>query len=181
MSESDRPDLSEEGSLEENREDVLMAVKGLMLDPGSNVPIVILQDESGEKTLPIWIGTFEANAIAMHLEEVTPPRPMTHDLLAGLLGDLQATLHRVLICDLRDNTFFAQLSIESEGAPEVEMDARPSDAIALALRLGTPIYVRQSVLDKAQMPEVQESLPDDQQIREWLEQADSEDFGKYEM
>ena len=157
-----------------------MSVKGLMIDPGSKTPIVILRDADGDKVLPIWIGSFEANAIAMHLEEVTAPRPMTHDLLAGLVHDLGGSLDRILICDLRENTFFAQLSIR-RNEELVEVDARPSDAIALALRLDAPIYVTQAVLTKAQMPESQEAVPDDKQIREWLEQADQEDFGKYEM
>jgi len=157
-----------------------MRVKGLMLDPGSSVPIVILADEGGERALPIWIGPFEANAIAMRLEGVAPPRPMTHDLFASSLGELDARLEKVTISDLRENTFFAILSVASDGTQR-EIDARPSDAIALALRLGAPIYVEQVVLEKARLPEVQEAMPDKERIREWLERADSDDFGDYEM
>ena len=111
---------------------VPMSIKGLMLDPVSNSPIVVLKDEQDKFFLPIWVGIFEANAIALQLENISTPRPMTHDLLRNMIGELDAQVTRVVINDLRDSTFFAQIRLIT-GGKTLEVDARPSDAIALAL------------------------------------------------
>ena len=162
---------------------VAMSIKGLMLDPVSNSPIVVLKDDSEKFFLPIWVGIFEANAIALQLENVTTPRPMTHDLLRNMISELDGRVTRVVINDLRDSTFFAQIRvIASHGDEErtLELDARPSDAIALALRTEAPIFVAQSVLDQAQTitPEGEES---DERMKKWFEQLSPDDIGKYKM
>lgn len=158
---------------------VPMSIKGLMLDPVSNSPIVVLKDEEEKFFLPIWVGIFEANAIALQLENVTTPRPMTHDLLKNFIGELDARVTRVVINDLRDSTFFAQIRVIT-GARTLELDARPSDAIALALRVEAPIYVAQTVLDQAQTitPEGEEG---EDKGKKWFESLDTEDLGKYKM
>ena len=162
---------------------VPMSIKGLMLDPVSNSPIVVLKDEEDKFFLPIWVGIFEANAIALQLENVTTPRPMTHDLLRNMISELDGRVTRVVINDLRDSTFFAQIRvITSHGDEErtLELDARPSDAIALALRTEAPIFVAQSVLDQAQTisPEGEEQ---DERMKKWFEQLSPDDIGKYKM
>jgi bifunctional DNase/RNase len=156
-----------------------MSIKGLMLDPVSNSPIVVLKDEDEKFFLPIWVGIFEANAIALQLENVTTPRPMTHDLLRNLISELDARVTRVVINDLRDSTFFAQIRVIT-GERTMEIDARPSDAIALALRTEAPIFVAQSVLDQAQTisPDSDDS---DEKIKKWFEQLGPDDMGKYKM
>jgi bifunctional DNase/RNase len=157
---------------------VPMSIKGLMLDPVSNSPIVVLRDDEDKIFLPIWVGIFEANAIALRLENVETPRPMTHDLLANLILELRANVTRIVINDLRDSTFFARIFLSSTGR-DFEIDARPSDAIALALRTAAPIFVAQSVLDQAQT-----IAPDDSQddkLKKWLEQVSPDDLGKYKM
>ena len=157
---------------------ILMEVKGLMMDPSSSVPIVILRSAEHSRILPIWIGIFEANAIALKLEGIEPPRPMTHDLLVNLLGGVNCTIARVAINDLVDNTFFAQifLTVDSE---ELIIDSRPSDAIALALRAEVPIYVAETVLDKAKADDFGAS--DKEKLKKWLEEVDPDDLGKYTM
>ena len=127
---------------------VRMEIKGLMLDPTSNIPIVVLREQGGQVFLPIWIGVFEANAIALRIEGVEPPRPMTHDLLRLVLEQLGATVEKIVISDLRESTFFALIHLQ-QGGQSVTVDARPSDAIALALRTEAPIFVLRSVLDDA--------------------------------
>ena len=117
-----------------------MVVKGLTLDPLTNMPIVILKDVEGNRALPIWIGTNEANAIALEMERITTPRPMTHDLIRNILEGLKAKVSRIVVNDLRDNTFYAVIFLAVNGA-EVAIDSRPSDAIALALRVKAPIFV----------------------------------------
>jgi hypothetical protein len=156
-----------------------MSIKGLMLDPVSNSPIVVLKDDQEKFFLPIWVGIFEANAIALQLESVATPRPMTHDLLKNMIGELDARVTRVVINDLRDSTFFAQIRLVT-GGRTLELDARPSDAIALALRTDAPIFVAQTVLDQAQTisPEGGES---DEKLKKWFEQLGPEDLGKYKM
>jgi bifunctional DNase/RNase len=158
---------------------VPMSIKGLMLDPVSNSPIVVLKDEAEKFFLPIWVGIFEANAIALQLENVTTPRPMTHDLLRNMISELDARVTRVVINDLRDSTFFAQIRVII-GERTLELDARPSDAIALALRTAAPIYVAQSVLDQAQTI-TPDSDDQDEKVKKWFEQLDNEDLGKYKM
>lgn len=156
-----------------------MSIKGLMLDPVSNSPIVVLKDEAEKFFLPIWVGIFEANAIALQLENVTTPRPMTHDLLRNMIAELDAHVTRVVINDLRDSTFFAQIRVIT-GGRTLELDARPSDAIALALRTAAPIFVAQTVLDQAQTisPDAEDG---DEKVKKLFEQLDSEDLGKYKM
>ena len=158
---------------------VPMSIKGLMLDPVSNSPIVVLKDEEEKFFLPIWVGIFEANAIALQLENVTTPRPMTHDLLRNMISELDARVTRVVINDLRDSTFFAQIRVIT-GERTMEIDARPSDAIALALRTEAPIFVAQSVLDQAQTisPDSDDA---DEKIKKWFEQLGPDDMGKYKM
>ena len=156
-----------------------MSIKGLMLDPVSNSPIVVLKDEEEKFFLPIWVGIFEANAIALQLENVTTPRPMTHDLLRNMIAELDARVIRVVINDLRDSTFFAQIRVII-GERTLELDARPSDAIALALRTEAPIFVAQTVLDQAQTisPDGEDQ---DEKVKKWFEQLDNDDLGKYKM
>jgi bifunctional DNase/RNase len=158
---------------------VEMKITGLMIDPVSNMPIIILKGGDGETVLPIWVGIFEANAIAMQLEDIVSPRPMTHDLLKNIVGALHATVRRVVITDLRDNTFYALIHLESHGK-EHTVDARPSDAMALALRAAAPIYVDQQVLDKSASGDDSDS-EETERLRRWLETVDPEELGKYEM
>lgn len=158
---------------------VPMTIKGLMLDPVSNSPIVVLKDEDEKFFLPIWVGIFEANAIALQLENVSTPRPMTHDLLKNMIAELDGRVTRVVINDLRDATFFAQIRVIT-GGKTLELDARPSDAIALALRVEAPIFVAQEVLDQAQTitPEGEE---DSERTKKILEQLGPDDLGKWKM
>jgi bifunctional DNase/RNase len=158
---------------------VPMSIKGLMLDPVSNSPIVVLKDDEEKLFLPIWVGIFEANAIALQLENVETPRPMTHDLLRNMISKLDARVTRVVINDLRDSTFFAQIRLIT-GERTLEVDARPSDAIALALRTEAPIFVAQSVLDQAQTI-TPEGDDQDDKMKKWFEQLSPEDLGKYKM
>src|SRR5215471_3825220 len=125
-----------------------MTIKGLMVDPITNMPIVILRDKDGQKVLPIWVGIFEANAIALQIENIATPRPMTHDLLRNVIQDLKAAVQKVVVCDLQENTFYALIYLTVNGET-VAVDARPSDAIALALRTRAPIFVEESVIDNA--------------------------------
>jgi uncharacterized protein len=162
---------------------VAMSIKGLMLDPVSNSPIVVLKDDDEKFFLPIWVGIFEANAIALQLENITTPRPMTHDLLRNMISELDARVIRIVINDLRDSTFFAQIRLavgEAGSNRTLEVDARPSDAIALALRTEAPIYVAQSVLDQAQTitPDSEDS---EEKSKKWFESLSPEDLGKYKM
>jgi bifunctional DNase/RNase len=159
---------------------VAMSIKGLMLDPVSNSPIVVLKDDEEKFFLPIWVGIFEANAIALQLENITTPRPMTHDLLRNMIEELNARVLRVVINDLRESTFFAQIRLAIGTDRTLEVDARPSDAIALALRTEAPIFVAQSVLEQAQT-----ITPDDtdseETTKKWFENLSPEDLGKYKM
>ncbi len=160
---------------------VPMSIKGLMLDPVSNSPIVVLKDDDEKFFLPIWVGIFEANAIALQLENITTPRPMTHDLLRNMIAQLDARVTRIVINDLRDSTFFAQIRL-SLGDRMLEIDARPSDAIALALRTEAPIYVAQSVLEQAQTISPESASEDpDEKTKKWFENLSPEDLGKYKM
>jgi uncharacterized protein len=157
-----------------------MSIKGLMLDPVSNSPIVVLRDEEDKFFLPIWVGIFEANAIALQLESITTPRPMTHDLMKNLIGDLDARVTRVVINDLRESTFFAQIRVVT-GQRTLEVDARPSDAIALALRTEAPIFVAQAVLDQAQTITPEGVEEQDDKMKKWFENLGPDDLGKYKM
>lgn len=157
-----------------------MEIKGLMLDPSSKTPIVLLHDATADTFLPIWIGVFEANAIALRIEGLEPPRPMTHDLLFNSLELLGAQVDKVTISELKENTFYAVVSIRGPSGQH-EIDSRPSDAIALALRADAPIYAHREVLESAQAVDYSNRLTDDEKLKKWLEQAKDEDFGEYEM
>jgi uncharacterized protein len=157
-----------------------MEIRGLMLDPSTNVPIVILRDEAGDRLLPIWIGLFEANAIALSLEGVTSPRPLTHDLLQVFLERLGGALTRVLISELRATTYYAVLFVQTDSG-EITIDSRPSDAIGLALRAKAPIFVAADVLEKARAIHVGAEQLDEKRLRKYLEELDPEDLGKYTM
>lgn len=161
-------------------QELRVEIRGLMLDPSSNVPIVILRDTQSELFLPIWIGVFEANAIALRIEGVEPPRPMTHDLLRLTLEQLGAQVEKIVISDLRESTFFAAIHVQQNGKA-VEIDARPSDAIALALRVDAPIFVLRSVLDKAQAAELAGQASDEDKLKKWLEEINPEELGKWTM
>jgi bifunctional DNase/RNase len=160
---------------------IAMSIKGLMLDPVSNSPIVVLKDDEEKFFLPIWVGIFEANAIALQLENIITPRPMTHDLLRNLIAELNARVLRIVINDLKDSTFFAQIRLAIGAGTErtLEVDARPSDAIALALRTEAPIFVAQSVLDQAQTITPDEDS--EEKTKKWFENLSPEDLGKYKM
>lgn len=155
-----------------------MTVKGLMLDPISNSPIVVLKDDDEKTMLPIWVGVFEANAIALKLESFETPRPLTHDLFHNVLGTLGMRVARIVVNELRDSTFFARIFLAIEDR-EIEIDARPSDAIALALRAEAPIFVDQSVLDQAQT--ISPDDTEDEKVRKWFEQLNPDELGKYKM
>ncbi len=157
-------------------------IKGLMMDPLTNSPIVVLQDTSSDTLLPIWVGIFEANAIALQIEKVDTPRPMTHDLIKGLLNHLNAQVVKVVVTELKDNTFYALIFLNSEGKL-IAVDSRPSDAIALALRTDSPIFVTDEVIAKSSSLNTgsgsERSTPE--QVRQWLENLGPEDLGKYKM
>jgi bifunctional DNase/RNase len=157
-----------------------MSIKGLMVDPITNAPIVLLRDEAGSRVLPIWVGVFEANAIALQVENITPPRPMTHDLLRQIIMDLKGEVERITITDLKDSTFYALIHLRVAGEL-VLVDSRPSDAIALALRVKAPIYVEEAVLEQAKAEETAVERPDTDRLQRWLESLDPDDLGKYKM
>jgi len=173
-----------------------MKVKGLTLDPLTNVPIVILREAEGERSLPIWVGIFEAHAIAREIEEFQTPRPMTHDLIKNIINGVKGRVTRILVSDLRDNTFFAEILLAINGS-EISIDSRPSDAIALALRMSAPIFVEEKVLEEAKSIEFTEpeegegdegeaeasekpldANPED--VKRWLENLKPDDFLKFE-
>ena len=155
-----------------------MSIKGLMVDPITNMPIVILKDKLGERVLSIWVGIFEANAIALQIENVSTPRPMTHDLLRNIITDLDGSVDRVVVSDLKDNTFFAIVHLTVRGE-RIAIDARPSDAIALALRTRSPILVEESVIDNAKTVDFTAEPGDNARLQKWLESLDPEELGKY--
>jgi len=157
-----------------------MTIKGLMVDPITNMPIVILRDKEGNRVLPIWVGIFEANAIALQIENISTPRPMTHDLLRNVIQDLHASVQKVVVCDLQENTFYALIYLSLNG-DTVAIDARPSDAIALALRTRAPIYVEEKVIDNAKTVDFAPEKADADRLHKWLESLDPDDLGKYKM
>ncbi len=161
-------------------EPIRMQIKGLMLDPSSKLPIVILRDDASRYLLPIWIGVFEANAIALRVEEIETPRPMTHDLLKAALSEVGVEVEKIIISDLQDNTFYAVIYLLQDGK-QLTLDSRPSDAIALALRANAPIFVLPEVLKSAKSLDMSESIEDDDRMKKWLEEVDPDDLGKYEM
>lgn len=161
-----------------------MVISGLTVDPLTNSPIVLLKEVEGQRTLPIWIGLLEATAIASELEGIKFSRPMTHDLLKNLMGIMNVKVNRVEVCDLKNNTYFALIHINHNGK-EMSIDARPSDALAISLRMGAPIFVSEEVIDKSSQVEIK-AEPEDksEQGKKWqdiLEKLNPEDFGKYKM
>jgi uncharacterized protein len=157
-----------------------MSIKGLMVDPMAGTPIVILKDKQGERVLPIWVGVPEANAIALQIENVSTPRPMTHDLLRNIITDLEGRVDRVVVSDLRDNTYFAIIHLTVRGE-RVAVDARPSDAIALALRTRSPILVEESVIENARTADFTTDPSDNERLQKLFESLDPEELGKYKM
>jgi bifunctional DNase/RNase len=141
---------------------------------------VILRDKEGEKVLPIWVGIYEANAIALQIENIATPRPMTHDLLRNVIHDLKASVEKIVVCDLQENTFYALIYLGLNG-DTVAIDARPSDAIALALRTRAPIFVEDSVIDNAKTVDFTTEKADSDRLHKWLESLDPDDLGKYKM
>jgi bifunctional DNase/RNase len=161
--------------------DIEVRIRGLMMDPSTNMPIVVLKDVGSDTVMPIWVGIFEANAIAIEIEKVSAPRPMTHDLTRNLMRSMNGQLEKIVITELRDDTFFAVLWIRQEDEL-ITMDARPSDAIALALRADCPIFVSEQVMQSAKLnmagpPEG----PTAEELRGWLEGLNDEDLGRYKM
>lgn len=161
--------------------DIEVRIRGLMMDPATNMPIVVLKDVGSETVMPIWVGIFEANAIAIEIEKMAAPRPMTHDLTKNLIRHMNGELERIVITELRDDTFFAVLWLRQEGEL-MTIDARPSDAIALALRADCPIFVSEAVMQSAKLntsgpPEG----PTAEELRGWLEGLNDEDLGRYKM
>jgi len=156
-------------------------IRGLILDPVSNSPIVVLKKPGDSLFLPIWIGVFEANAIALRLEGVQTPRPMTHDLLRSLIEALGARVTSVEVNSLIENTFHATIHLLTAAGETVEVDARPSDAIALALRCEVPIRVAESVFRDAHVFDLREGEDQEKRIQEWLESLTPEQLGKYKM
>jgi len=161
--------------------EVEMKIRGLMMDPVTNMPIVILKDHSSDTVLPIWVGIYEANAIALEIEKVSTPRPMTHDLLKNLLIGLETTVRKVVVTELRDDTFFAVIWLDRDGEA-ISVDSRPSDALALALRMDCPIFVEEDVLknSKQATSAVSDRVSSDE-LRKWLENLGEDDLGHYKM
>jgi hypothetical protein len=160
--------------------EVEMKIRGLMMDPVTNMPIVILKDVGGNTVLPIWVGVYEANAIALEIEKVSTPRPMTHDLIKSLLLGLNTNLRKVVVSDLKDDTFYAVIWLDRDGEL-ISVDSRPSDALALALRLDCPIYVDESVLKTSKRSNAAADKVSEEEQRRWLESLDDEDLGRYKM
>jgi bifunctional DNase/RNase len=160
--------------------EVEMKIRGLMMDPVTNMPIVILRDLNGNTVLPIWVGVYEANAIALEIEKVSTPRPMTHDLIKTLLLGLGTNLQKVVVSELKDDTFYAVIWLD-RGGDLISVDSRPSDALALALRLDCPIYVEESVLKSSTRAALSSDKVNDEQVRRWLEGLNDEDLGRYKM
>jgi bifunctional DNase/RNase len=157
-----------------------MTIKGMVINPVTSTYIVVLRDLEGQRVLPIWVGPFEANAIGTQMENVSFPRPMTHDLLRNVITDLHAEVERIVVCDLRDNTFFAVIQLQLQGE-RIAIDARPSDAIALALRARAPIFVEEHVIDHAKQVEPAAQNEEAERLQKWLENLDPDELGKYKM
>ncbi|MGH9342575.1 MAG: bifunctional nuclease family protein [Terriglobia bacterium] len=160
--------------------EVEMKIRGLMMDPVTNMPIVILRDSAGSAVLPIWVGIYEANAIALEIEKVSTPRPMTHDLLRNLLLGLEAHVNKVVVSDLRDDTFYALIWLERDGQM-LTIDSRPSDALALALRVDCPIYVEDEVLKNSKVVGATSDKVNSEELSKWLESLNDDDIGRYKM
>ncbi|MDQ2711608.1 MAG: bifunctional nuclease family protein [Acidobacteriota bacterium] len=160
--------------------EVEMKIRGLMMDPMTNMPIVVLKDTTGDSVLPIWVGIYEANAIALEIEKVTTPRPMTHDLIKVLLMGLETSVKKVVVSELKDDTFYALIWLEKEGKL-MSVDSRPSDALALALRHDCPIFVDDSVLQSSKNSSTVSEKVNNEELRKWLENLNDEDMGRYKM
>jgi bifunctional DNase/RNase len=160
--------------------EVEMKIRGLMMDPVTNMPIVILKEADSDTVLPIWVGIYEANAIALEIEKVTTPRPMTHDLLKNFLLGLETMVRKVVVTELRDDTFFAVIWLD-RGGEIISIDSRPSDALALALRMDCPIFVEDDVLKNSkQATSISDRVSSDE-LRKWLENLGEDDLGRYKM
>ncbi len=155
-------------------------IRGLMMDPVTNMPVVVLKAVQGPGTLPIWVGIYEANAIALEIEKVQTPRPMTHDLLKNVLLGLDVRVNKVVVSDLKDDTFYALIWME-RGGEIISMDSRPSDALALALRLDCPIYVEERVFKSSQNASGGAEKTSNEELKHWLENLNDEDLGRYKM
>jgi hypothetical protein len=160
--------------------EIEMRIRGLVMDPVTNMPIVILKDVNGASVLPIWVGIYEANAIALEIEKVTTPRPMTHDLLKNLLLGLETRVQKVVVSELKEDTFYALIWLERDGQV-MSIDSRPSDALALALRMDCPIYVEEEVLKNSKIAGGASEKPSNEELRKWLEGLNDEDMGRYKM
>ena len=160
--------------------EVEMKIRGLMMDPVTNMPIVVLKDVQGQAILPIWVGVYEANAIALEIEKVQTPRPMTHDLLKNVLSGLNVQVRKVVVSELKDDTFYALIWMERDGQT-MSIDSRPSDALALALRLDCPIFVEDEVLKNSRMANAISEKSSNEELRKWLENLNDEDLGRYKM
>jgi hypothetical protein len=160
--------------------EVEMKIRGLMMDPVTNMPIVILKGVADNTILPIWVGIYEANAIALEIEKVQTPRPMTHDLVRNVLLGVNATVKKVVVTELKDDTFYALIWLERNGTT-ISIDSRPSDALALALRTDAPIYVDDSVLKSSKVASAVSDKVGSDELRRWLENLGDEDLGKYKM
>lgn len=159
--------------------EVEMKIRGLMLDPVTNTPIVILKDSGSDTVLPIWVGVFEANAIALEIEKVSTPRPMTHDLIKNVLTGLDAHVHKVVVTELKEDTFYAVIWMEREGRI-ISVDSRPSDALALALRVDCPIFVDDEVLKTSKKASASAEATSEE-MRKFLENLNDEDLGRWKM
>jgi bifunctional DNase/RNase len=160
--------------------EVEMKIRGLMMDPVTNMPVVILKGVEGDGVLPIWVGIYEANAIALEMEKVATPRPMTHDLLKNLLIGLDAQVRKVVVNDLREDTFYAVIWLDKDGQ-SISIDSRPSDALALALRADCPIFVEDEVLKTSKQASAISDKVSSEELRKWLENLGEEDMGRYKM
>lgn len=160
--------------------EVEMKIRGLTMDPVSQMPIVVLKDVNGGTVLPIWVGIFEANAIALEIEKVSTPRPMTHDLIKTVLMGLNTGVRKIVVNELKDDTFYALIWLEKDGEL-ISVDSRPSDALALALRLDCPIYVEDSVLKTSKATNSVSDKVQSEELRKWLEGLNDEDLGRYKM
>jgi uncharacterized protein len=164
----------------EGHMEVEMKIRGLMMDPVTNMPIVILKDVNGNTVLPIWVGIYEANAIALEIEKVATPRPMTHDLIKSLLLGLNTGIRKVVVSELKEDTFYALIWLERDGEL-ISVDSRPSDALALALRLDCPIFVDDTVLKSSKLAASVSDKVNNDDLRRWLENLNDEDLGRYKM
>ena len=157
-----------------------MKIRGLMMDPVTNMPIVVLKDAKGSAVLPIWVGIYEANAIALEIEKVSTPRPMTHDLIKNVLLGLDTNVRKVVVSELKDDTFYALIWLENEGQA-IAVDSRPSDALALALRVDCPIFVEEEVLKNSKISGTVSDKASNEDVRKWLENLNEDDLGRYKM